>query len=212
VLLSIPASNLARAAGPSYPSGTLSDGPAARSPRGDWPCILTPAGSDDERDPQPGISGVLTAGVNRARNSPNISLPEESMRLSRIASIGWMLMIGLLASCASGGASTGGAQTAVGAEADASGLSVVIRTPPGSATVTAYMVPEVGVDTPLGTVNPGLEAKFSVDPAPGRYRIRLVGGEREEVSDIFDVFGNSAMARWDVSISRRVVVSSRREF
>ena len=133
------------------------------------------------------------------------------MRVSRIASIGWMLTIGMLTSCASGGSTTGGAQTAVGAQADQTGLSVVIRTSPGSATVTAYMVPEVGVDTPLGTVSPGVEERFSIQPTPGRYRIRLVGGERDEVSDIFDLFANSALARWDVSVSRRVVVSSRRD-
>jgi hypothetical protein len=89
-------------------------------------------------------------------------------------------------------------------------MTVVIRNnEPGASTVTAYMMPEVGVDTPLGTVEAGREATFPFNGQPGRYRIRLVGSGGEQTSDIFQIFNNS-QAYWDVSLGDRVRVGSRR--
>lgn len=135
------------------------------------------------------------------------------MRVFRIASVGLALSFGILSACASGGGSQStGTDTMAGdqAAADAAPMSIVIRNnAPGATTVTAYMVPEVGVDRPLGTIEAGTEARFGFNGQPGRYRIRLVGSAGETNSDIFQLFNNSE-ARWDVSLGRRVRVGARR--
>lgn len=131
------------------------------------------------------------------------------MRVTRIASACALVFGLLLSACASGGTS-GGMDTMGGDEPEAaSPMTVVIRNnAPGATTVTAYMMPEVGVDRPLGTVEAGREARFPFDGQPGRYRIRLVGSSGEQVSDIFQLYNNSE-ARWDVSLGDRVRVGSR---
>jgi hypothetical protein len=133
------------------------------------------------------------------------------MRVTRIASA-CALAFGILSSaCASGGSTSNGMDTMGGDQPTTQApMSVVIRNnAPGAATVTAYMMPDVGVDTPLGTVEAGREASFPFNGQPGRYRIRLVGASGEQVSDIFQLFNNSE-ARWDVSLGERVRVGSRR--
>jgi hypothetical protein len=133
------------------------------------------------------------------------------MRMSRIASVACALMVGFLSACASGGSSAGATNTMAGEEtADSAPMSVVIRNnAPGATTVTVYMMPEVGVDRPLGTVEAGREQRFPFDGQPGRYRIRLVGSAGDRISDIFQLFNNSE-ARWDVSLGNRVRVGARR--
>jgi len=132
------------------------------------------------------------------------------MRVSRIAAVACALMVGFLSACASGGTSSA-ANTMAGDEpADNSPMSVIIRNnAPGATTVTVYMMPEVGVDRPLGTVEAGREVRFPFDGQPGRYRIRLVGSAGDQISDIFQLFNNSE-ARWDVSLGNRVRVGARR--
>lgn len=131
------------------------------------------------------------------------------MRGSRKASIGWIVALGVMAGCASSGA-TGGTQTQQG-EGVAAGSSIIVirNSQPGASSITAYMQPEVGVDTPLGNVNGGQTAQFPFDGPPGRYRIRTVGPAGEVVSDVFQLFPNS-MVRWDMSLGRSVIVGSRR--
>ncbi|MCI0432697.1 MAG: hypothetical protein L0271_03465 [Gemmatimonadetes bacterium] len=123
------------------------------------------------------------------------------------------LTIGLAAlfaaACASGGTG-GGAQTQQGADTgQQQGTTVqIFNTAPGAATVTVYMVPEIGVDTPLGAIDAGENRAFPFSGAPGWYRIRVVGPSGEIQSDRFQLFRNSS-ARWDMSTGRRVVVSGR---
>jgi hypothetical protein len=132
------------------------------------------------------------------------------MRVTRIASACALTFGLLISACASGGTSNGMDTMAGDQPVDEAPMSVVIRNnEPGATTVTAYMMPEVGVDRPLGTVEAGREARFPFEGQPGRYRIRLVGSSGEQVSDIFQLFNNSE-ARWDVSLGDRVRVGSRR--
>lgn len=133
------------------------------------------------------------------------------MRVFRIASVALVLPFALVSACASGGTQSTGTDTMAGDQpADQAPMSVTIRNnAPGATTVTAYMMPEVGVDRPLGTVEAGRETRFPFDGQPGRYRIRLVGSGGEIISDTFQLFNNSE-ARWDVSLGRNVRVGSRR--
>lgn len=132
------------------------------------------------------------------------------MRVTGIAYFACAVAAGVLSACASGGGTPGGVNVMAGdAPAIAAPMSIVIvNSTPGAGTMTAYMMPEVGVDRALGTVEAGREATFAFDGEPGRYRIRLVGAGAETVSDIFRLSDNSE-GRWDVSLGARVRVSGR---
>jgi hypothetical protein len=132
------------------------------------------------------------------------------MRVTGIAYFACAVAAGVLSACASGGGTPGGVNVMAGdAPAIAAPMSIVIvNSTPGAGTMTAYMMPEVGVDRALGTVEAGREATFAFDGEPGRYRIRLVGARGEIVSDIFRLSDNSE-GRWDVSLGARVRVSGR---
>lgn len=131
------------------------------------------------------------------------------MRVTRIAYFACAVAAGVLSACASGGSTPGGVNVMAGeAPAIAAPMSIVILNRPGASTMTAYMMPEVGVDRALGIVEAGREATFAFDGEPGRYRIRLVGAGGEIVSDIFRLTDNSE-GRWDVSLGTRVHVSRR---
>ena len=132
------------------------------------------------------------------------------MRDTRIAYFACAVAAGVLSACASGGGTPGGVNVMGGdAPAIVAPIPIVIlNSTPGASTMTAYMMPEVGVDRVLGTVEAGREATFAFDGEPGRYRIRLVGARGEIVSDIFRLSDNSE-GRWDVSLGARVRVSGR---
>lgn len=118
--------------------------------------------------------------------------------------------LALMAACASSSSSTvtGGAQTA-GDSVPAQGTVVTVRnTAPGATTITVYMKPEIGVDTPLGTVEAGESRTFSYDGQPGFYQIRTVGSNGERTSTRFQLFRNSSI-RWDMAAGARVVVGGR---
>jgi hypothetical protein len=114
------------------------------------------------------------------------------------------------AACASsGGTSGGGAQTQQGAGTPRQGTTIeILNNAPGAATVTVYMVPEFGVDTPLGPLDGGETRTFAFDGPPGYYRIKVVGPSGESLSDRFQLFRNSSV-RWDMSAGRRVRVGGR---
>jgi hypothetical protein len=118
--------------------------------------------------------------------------------------------LALVAACASSSSSTvtGGAQTA-GDSVPAQGTVVtVLNTSPSATTITVYMKPEIGVDTPLGTVEAGESRTFAYDGLPGFYQIRTVGSNGERTSTRFQLFRNSSI-RWDMSAGGRVVVGRR---
>lgn len=132
------------------------------------------------------------------------------MRVTRIAYFACVVAAGVLSACASGGGTPGGVNVMAGdAPVVAAPMSIVIlNNRPGASMMTAYMMPEVGVDRALGTVDAGREVTFSFDGEPGRYRIRLVGAGGEIVSDIFRLTDDSE-GRWDLSLGARVRVSRR---
>lgn len=134
------------------------------------------------------------------------------MRARNLNATACLVMLLFATACASGGGATGGAQTQQGADTgQQQGTTVsVSNTAPGASTVTVYMVPEIGVDTPLGAVDAGLSRQFPFAGAPGWYRIRAVGPTGETVSDRFQLYRNSS-ARWDMSTGRRVIVMGRND-
>ncbi|MGD8276926.1 MAG: hypothetical protein PVH00_02820 [Gemmatimonadota bacterium] len=114
--------------------------------------------------------------------------------------------------CASGGAASGGADPATageGAAVPATGSIVqVYNTASSAVRATVYMVPEVGVDTPLGAVEAGQRASFPFEGPPGRYRLRAVGSMGTRESEFFQFYRNSQV-RWDMNINQ-VRVAGRR--
>jgi hypothetical protein len=128
---------------------------------------------------------------------------EQSMRVNRTTLVAYSLMMTFATACASTG-TTGGPE--VGVDAAGSGSRIVIQNAPGGSLVTAYIVPESGAPQPLGTIEPGRQAEFSFDGPPGIYRLRLVGGGGEQLSDTFRFFADSE-ARWNVGASGSVRVS-----
>jgi len=131
------------------------------------------------------------------------------MRARNLKAIAFLVMLLSAAACASGGGgAAGGAQTQQGAETgQQQGTTVTVaNTAPGASTVTVYMVPEIGVDTPLGAIDAGMSRRFPFAGAPGWYRIRAVGPNGETVTDRFQLYRNSS-ARWDMSTGRRVLVA-----
>lgn len=121
-------------------------------------------------------------------------------------------MFAFLVACASSTTTTttGGAQSP-GETPPAEGTIVtILNTAPGSSTVTVYMVPEIGVDMPIGTVEAGQTRTFSYSGQPGFYQIRTVGSNGERASNRFQLFRNSSV-RWDMAAGGRVVVGGRDE-
>jgi hypothetical protein len=119
----------------------------------------------------------------------------------------------LAAGCASGGgAATRGADPATAAEGAAvpatGSIVQVYNTAAAAVRVTVYMVPEVGVDTPLGSVEAGQRTSLPFKGPPGRYRLRAVGSTGTVQSELFDFYRNSQV-RWDMNINQ-VRVSGRR--
>jgi len=137
------------------------------------------------------------------------------MQTSRFASLVGMLALIVTAGCASGGSSgvggaEGAATTGGGAAATEEGSLVrIMNVAPGASTITVYIVPEVGVDSPLGTVESGQTRDFAFTGAPGRYTIRVVGASGTQTSQQFQFFRNS-IATWDMSLGRNVRVAGRR--
>jgi len=123
-----------------------------------------------------------------------------------------LLALLLAAGCASGGTASGGADPATtpeGAAVPTTGSIVqVYNTASSAVRVTVYMVPEVGVDTPLGAVEAGQRASFPFEGPPGRYHLRAVGSTGTRESDIFEFYRNSQV-RWDMNINQ-VRVGGRR--
>ncbi len=131
------------------------------------------------------------------------------MRVGNLRSIAAVVTLLAATACASGGAAPGGAQTQEGAAGQPEGTVVqVLNTAPGSSTVTVYMVPEIGVDTPLGAIESGQTRIFPFSGSPGWYQIRAVGPAGTMMSERFQLYRNST-ARWDMSTGRRVVVGGR---
>jgi hypothetical protein len=137
------------------------------------------------------------------------------MQTSRIASWAGMLALMVTAGCASAGTSgaggaEGAATTGEGGAATAEGSIVrIMNVAPGASTITVYVVPEVGVDSPLGTVEGGQTKDFAFAGQPGRYTIRVVGSSGTQTSQQFQFFRNS-IATWDMSLGRNVRVQGRR--
>jgi hypothetical protein len=121
-----------------------------------------------------------------------------------------ILALAISAGCASGGTTTGGADPAISpATVPAEGSIVQIyNTASSSVRVTVYMVPEVGVDTPLGTVEAGQRTAFPFEGPPGRYRLRAVGSNGSVQSQLFEFYRNSQV-RWDMNLNH-VGVGGRR--
>jgi len=132
------------------------------------------------------------------------------MRMYRGGLIAWAASMALMAACASGGGNRGAVDAMGGAEpASREGTIIVVRNNrPGAVTVTAYLMPEVGADRTLGSIDPGREVRFPFNGPAGRYRLRLVGAGGETVSDIFRLY-ESSEATWDLSLGLRVRVANR---
>jgi hypothetical protein len=122
-----------------------------------------------------------------------------------------LLAFVLAAGCASGGTPAGGADPAIAPETVPAEGSIVqiYNTASSAVTVTVYMVPEVGVDTPLGTVEAGQRSTFPFEGPPGRYRLRAVGSAGTVQSQTFEFYRNSQV-RWDMNINQ-VRVGGRRD-
>ena len=136
--------------------------------------------------------------------------PGRLMNRKRSLAATGIIALTLAAGCASGGAAPGGADPAATPETvPAEGAIVQIYNTASSAVrVTVYMVPEVGVDTPLGVVEAAQRATFPFDGPPGRYRLRAIGSAGTVQSQIFEFYRNSQV-RWDMNINQ-VRVGGRR--
>lgn len=122
-----------------------------------------------------------------------------------------VVALALTAGCASGGgAAAGGADPAATPESVPAEGSIVqvYNTASSAVRVTVYMVPEVGVDSPLGVVEAQQRATFPFDGPPGRYRLRAVGSAGTIQSQLFEFYRNSQV-RWDMNINQ-VRVGGRR--
>jgi len=113
-------------------------------------------------------------------------------------------MLFLATGCASTGA-TGGTSGAADPAGEGS-LIVILNSNPSGSAVTAFIVPDGGGPEPLGTIDRGRQGEFAFDGPPGIYRLRLIGGQGEQLSDTFRYYRNSVV-RWDAGSSARVRVS-----
>jgi hypothetical protein len=130
------------------------------------------------------------------------------MHRPRLAPFGFALALALLSACASGGSQTG--DTASPQQASPQGSIILVRnTAPGAVTVNVFLKPDVGVDTPLGSVDGGQSKEFSFDGPPGRYTLRAIGSLGETLSETFQLYRNS-QATWDMSVGKNVRVGGRR--
>ena len=132
----------------------------------------------------------------------------------RFTSLAAVLTFGLVAGCASGGGSTpppaGAAEPAASLDPVQQATTIVVRnTQPGSVTINVFLVPDVGVDTPLGSIDAGQTKTFTFDGPPGRYTLRAVGSAGETVSNTFQLY-RSSEATWDMSLGRNVRVGGKR--
>ncbi len=149
------------------------------------------------------------------------------MLRKRTFSFACSLIVGLSLACASGGAGggrgeggtggggAGGAMSGTGGgggggRSGPSGSVVrVANLGAGNSVLTIYMSPDVGVETLLGTVEPGRTVGFPWTGDPGRYRIHALGAGTEVTSDSFRMPRN-AEAYWDMSMGKHVTVSTHR--
>ena len=131
----------------------------------------------------------------------------------RCFSLPAFLMLLLAAGCATGGATTDGADLGAAdanIPAGRSIVQVVNDSRPGVYTV--WMVPEGGIEQLLGTttIRGGEPTAFPFDGAPGRYILRVFGPPCPAPceSRTFQFYRNS-LVRWDMNLSQ-VRVSGRR--
>lgn len=121
-----------------------------------------------------------------------------------------LLMLLLTVGCASGGATTGGADSATAdPNVPAEGAIVQIyNTASGAGDVMIWIVPEGEREVLLGSVRVGERATFPFNGSPGPYRLRALGSGDTLETQTFQFYRNSQVS-WDMN-SRRALVSGRR--